>query len=526
MNMLRATMNATTKRLHVGIVGAGFAGLRCADVLLQHGHKVTIFEGRDRVGGRVAQSDALGHKVDLGPNWIHGTDDNPILELARKTGTRLHAWDESQQIYDVDSTLLSSEDAELYGRLLWDDGLIADAFRHSNEHKDTISPDESLWDFFTAKSKELFKDLTPDDAARRRSTLLHVAKMWGAYVGSPIERQSLKFYWLEECIEGENPFVAETYHKILHQVAEEAVAKADLRLNTRVKNVTHGQGNKQPSIQTSGADEHTFDEVVVTTPLGFLKRHGDAFLPGLKPRIAQAIDNLSYGCLDKVYFTFPSAFWNGTSSKPQSNKSTHLDAHSTTPNVTSKSMPLHQSTTSSPHPAYPGFTQWLSPTYAPSNSERWDFQGMNLAALPDSLSHPTLLFYIYGPCSQHVAQLAASMTSPSEQAAVLTDFFSPYLSLLPNYSASDPACTPTAVLATAWAADELAGYGSYSNFQVGLKEGDKDIEALREGMPDDGLWFAGEHTAPFVALGTTTGAYWSGQRIAERIVAKHSEQQS
>lgn len=38
---------------HVCIVGAGVAGLRCADVLLQHGVKVTILEGRDRIGGRV-----------------------------------------------------------------------------------------------------------------------------------------------------------------------------------------------------------------------------------------------------------------------------------------------------------------------------------------------------------------------------------------------------------------------------------------------------------------------------------------
>ena len=52
-------------QIHVGIVGAGFAGLRCADVLLQHGCKVTIFEARDRMGGRVAQSNHLGHLVDL-----------------------------------------------------------------------------------------------------------------------------------------------------------------------------------------------------------------------------------------------------------------------------------------------------------------------------------------------------------------------------------------------------------------------------------------------------------------------------
>lgn len=49
-------------------------------------------------------------------------------------------------------------------------------------------------------------------------------------------------------------------------------------------------------------------------------------------------------------------------------------------------------------------------------------------------------------------------------------------------------------------------------------EGDKDIEIMREGLPNRGLWFAGEHTAPFVALGTVTGAYWSGECVAKRIV--------
>lgn len=39
---------------HVCIIGAGFAGLRCADVLCQKGLKVTILEGRDRIGGRVS----------------------------------------------------------------------------------------------------------------------------------------------------------------------------------------------------------------------------------------------------------------------------------------------------------------------------------------------------------------------------------------------------------------------------------------------------------------------------------------
>jgi len=58
-------MQAAGKQISVGILGAGFAGLRCADLLLQHGCKVTIFEARNRLGGRVAQSNHLGHLVDL-----------------------------------------------------------------------------------------------------------------------------------------------------------------------------------------------------------------------------------------------------------------------------------------------------------------------------------------------------------------------------------------------------------------------------------------------------------------------------
>ena len=40
---------------------------------------------------------------------------------------------------------------------------------------------------------------------------------------------------------------------------------------------------------------------------------------------------------------------------------------------------------------------------------------------------------------------------------------------------------------------------------------------MRKGVPERGLWFAGEHMAPFVALGTVTGAYWAGEGVARRI---------
>ena len=49
-----ATRTGGIRAPHVGIVGAGVAGLRCADVLTERGFKVTVLEARDRLGGRVS----------------------------------------------------------------------------------------------------------------------------------------------------------------------------------------------------------------------------------------------------------------------------------------------------------------------------------------------------------------------------------------------------------------------------------------------------------------------------------------
>lgn len=461
------------------------------------------------------------------------------MKIAKETGTQLHAWDESQQIHDTDGTPLSPEEAMEYGMLLWDDGLIAQAFKYSQENTKTIPASKGLMDFFREKAEGLFTDLPPEQAKRKRKTLMDVASMWGAYVGSPAERQSLKFYWLEECIEGENPFVAETYHKILAHVAKAALEKADIRYEHKVASLDCRQStSSKPSITTRDGKTESFDEVVMTAPLGWLKRNKHAFKPALKPRLAQAIDAIGYGSLDKVYINFPQAFWDPPSAEATSASNTispdkaaadtksatsgiSLDKTGSTPNVTATTAPLHQAP-SNPSSHYPGFTHWLSPSYAHStNPQEWDQQGMNFAALPGDSSQPTILFYIYGPCAKHIASLITSKT-PAETDAILFNFFEPYYSHLPNYDSRNPACKPKGVLATAWASDEFAGYGSYSNFQVGLEKGDEDIEAMREGMPEEGIWFAGEHTAPFVALGTSTGAWWSGEGVAKRIVQKNA----
>ena len=54
-NMIRR-IRTKGRNPHVCIIGAGVSGLRCATVLAEEGMKVTILEGRNRVGGRVSIS--------------------------------------------------------------------------------------------------------------------------------------------------------------------------------------------------------------------------------------------------------------------------------------------------------------------------------------------------------------------------------------------------------------------------------------------------------------------------------------
>lgn len=188
------------KSIHVGIIGAGLAGLRCADILDQYGFKVTILEGRNRIGGRLCQEMLPNnHLVDMGPNWIHGTNDNPIMDLAKETGTIVGSWDTRSYVFDESGELLPLEQSEDYSNMMWD--IIQDAFKHSNKHSAEIHHGDSLYDFFKQQVLQRIPSTEPD-FERKRRVVMQVAELWGAFIGSPIYRQSLKFFWLEECIEG------------------------------------------------------------------------------------------------------------------------------------------------------------------------------------------------------------------------------------------------------------------------------------------------------------------------------------
>ncbi|KAK3327107.1 hypothetical protein B0T19DRAFT_152707 [Cercophora scortea] len=474
-----------TQKPHIGVIGAGVSGLRAADLLLRHGFQVTILEARNRLGGRVHQERLPnGHFIDIGANWIHGATNSPIMDLARETKTEVSSWDTISHVFNEDGDFLTLAESTYYFTTAWN--IFGDAFEYSSKNSSGIAPGKSLMDFFRDDIDKAIPE-TEEDYEKKRHIVLQLAHLWGAIVGGSVDRQSLKFLWLEESIEGENLFCAGTYRKILQRIAQPAVDGADIRYATQVSEI-HGKSSstsadKIVKVKTTDGQVFDFDEVVLTTPLGWLQKNLQSFHPPLPDQLSKAIRSIGYGCLEKVYISFPTAFW-------------------LTPDANSRTTE--------------GFCQWLSPTYAlDTNPARWSNEAVELGSLPPSTAHPTLLFYIYGPESQHITSTLRSLPTQDAKNDFVFAFFQPYYARLPSF---DPdSCRPTGFFATDWLGDEWAGNGSYSNFQVGLEEGDEDIRTMRHGAPELGIWMAGEHTAPFDALGTVGGAYRSGELVANRV---------
>jgi monoamine oxidase len=84
----------------------------------------------------------------------------------------------------------------------------------------------------------------------------------------------------------------------LEFIAKPALKEADVKLSTKVSRIDTSTDTVK--VFTDDGNELHYDDVVVTSPLGWLKTNKQAFVPSLPPRLSQAIDAIGYGCLEKV----------------------------------------------------------------------------------------------------------------------------------------------------------------------------------------------------------------------------------
>ena len=297
--------------------------------------------------------------------------------------------------------------------------------------------------------------------------------------------------------------MASTFKDILDYLLFPIINKATLRLGCEVTRITNSRIGVV-DIEAADGFRGCFDNVIVTVPLGWLKRNEDVFLPPLAPRISSAIRSLGYGNLDRVFIKFPRAFWNSPVLGVN-------DYHEHEPEKTQS-------------PPFPIESLFLHPEYAAdTNMAKWRTEIISFSGLVEPFSQPVIMFFIYGQWGRHITGLVRGMKLDSEEYyRILDKNFQPYYSKLPNYDPTSPECKPLEFVSTDWQNDKFAGYGSFTNQPIGSGDCAEHFKVLREGMGEDrNIWFAGEHTSPPGGLGTVTGAYWSGEEAAKRVASRY-----
>lgn len=230
----------------VAVIGAGMSGLSAAHDLAKAGIKVTVLEARGRIGGRLWTDDSLGAPLDLGASWIHGINGNPLMKLADQVGQK--------RVQTEDSVLNLGRGGKV------------------------ISEDE-------------LPDWT--DAV---TTIQHEFAADPALI-------DLDAYEADGDFEGPEVIFPGGYAPILGALKGEY----ETRLNVQVTGI--GYGGQRVALMLAGEVSEAFDAVIVTVPLGVLKRGAMVFDPPLPEAKRGAIERIGMGTLDKLYLRFDQDFW-------------------------------------------------------------------------------------------------------------------------------------------------------------------------------------------------------------------------
>lgn len=279
----------------VAVIGAGAAGLAAARSLQAAGVAVTVFEARQRIGGRIWTSDALGVALDMGAAWIHGDRGNPLVPLASEAGLRTVATDwDAMRLYDVDGRGLSDEELEhawtLTEQVL--EGIVeqsADAGRRA-----------SLAPSIAAAGRGPLAGLPP---SIRRSVAFLLSSQIETESGADFAGRSLSAFDSEEGFDGDDLLIARGYAALLQPLTK----GLQIHLGRTITAIRHDA--QAVHVRESDATEHRFDAAVLSVPLGVLK-HGDLRIePALPAAQQRAVATLQMGVLNKLALRFESRFW-------------------------------------------------------------------------------------------------------------------------------------------------------------------------------------------------------------------------
>ncbi|PBP22139.1 hypothetical protein BUE80_DR006938 [Diplocarpon rosae] len=351
------------------------------------------------------------HTHILGAAWMHETSQNKLVQLIPKLGIE-HYYDDGTPLYYTRDGRAGSQ---------FKAKKVADEFADYVEwfyKANPDAPDRAVKEFVD-EFVEKHPLITPSERKWAPQATREV-ELW---IGTSIEQASAKHlsYFMTE----RNLYLKGGYDKIVHWTAEPLLRDPDtrIRLGEVVRDIAWGTTDGSVTV-ASQTGTYTADAVLVTVPLGCLRRNMIAFAPPVPASIQQGINAFSYGALGKVFLEFSEVFW------PKDN-----DQFIYYPSPPPPGTPVDDSSPPS----------ILS--YATVISNLWIMSGTK-----------ELCIQIAEPLTQRVEAMS--------DAATLFAFFEPLFKLMRTEPYKDLPDL-VSIETTHWTQDPLAGFGSYSVEKTG-----------------------------------------------------------
>jgi monoamine oxidase len=285
------------------VVGAGLAGLVAARTLASRGVEVVILEGRDRIGGRCWTRNGL----DYGAHWIHGTEGNPITNLARQLSLpTMFVGGDSSYSGGWEHIVLYGPSGRIPLETKMRSFLVADEIRDKLDSLRRAHLARGLPDMSISEAVQRIIEERGATDEERQYIDWHFAVSarddWAADEGA------LSFLWWDDGYEvygfGDSVFLG-GYGQLVHALADQL----DIRINEPVRRVEYGDSaNPWVRVTTNGSIFEA-DAAVLTLPLGVLKAGDVEFAPELPSAKREAIARLGMGDLAKVILRFDRVFW-------------------------------------------------------------------------------------------------------------------------------------------------------------------------------------------------------------------------
>lgn len=276
------------------------AGLGAATTLQEKGYSVIVLEAQSRPGGRVyTDYGTFAVPVEMGAQWIHGVDGNPLTGMTKILNADHFTTDYSNlKIYDVDTEMSDSA---------------IRAFQSDYEKvTDEVAKMQDVGHINLSLASALEASyikfgFTPTQ--QRYSNFAQVDNVELEYATSS-EKLSLWWFDQDDELDGDDWWLPEGYDRLPGRLA----GGLDVRYNQSVTAVDYSAGSSSEDedgdvVVVTKEDVFNCSQVVVAVPLGILKNGNISFIPSLPSSLNHAIGRLEMGLLEKHFVQFNETFW-------------------------------------------------------------------------------------------------------------------------------------------------------------------------------------------------------------------------